>query len=146
MNDEMISFLLRAKKATYAGHGAETAASRPASHDLIYSEGDMTYIDTYLGGERFSGEEALWRNGQPIWAMNYTGRTIHQPFSGDFLKEALSHGTHDKPYRGPEYYADGTYEYTMNVEGDTSWYQGSEKIMAGGRLVYELFFHGGLVQ
>jgi hypothetical protein len=146
MNDEMISFLIRAKKATYAGHGAESTPSRPASHDLVYQEGDLTYIDTYLGGERFSGEEALWQNGQPIWAMNYTGRTVHQPFSGDFLKEALSHGTQDKPYRGPEYYADGTYEYTMNVEGDISWHQGSEKIMAGGRLVYELFFHGGLVQ
>jgi hypothetical protein len=48
MNDELISFLLRAKKATYAGHGAEVVSSRPASHDLFYAENDLTYIDTYL--------------------------------------------------------------------------------------------------
>jgi len=146
MNDGMISFLIRAKKATYAGYGAETAPSRPASHDLIYTEGDMTYIDTYLGSECFSGEEAIWQNGNPIWSMNYSGRVVDQPFSGDFLRKAMALVTQDKPYRGPENYTDGTYEYTMNVEGDISWYIGSEKIMTDGRLVYELFFHGGLVK
>ena len=47
----IIDFLIKAKKATYAGKGAETASSRPQSHDLIYEEGGLTYYDTYLGGE-----------------------------------------------------------------------------------------------
>lgn len=34
--DEIIAFLIRAKKSTYAGKGAETASSRPESHDLEY--------------------------------------------------------------------------------------------------------------
>ena len=53
--DEIIQFLIRAKCATYAGKGAETASSRPSSHDLEYREGDLMYLDTFLGGERFAG-------------------------------------------------------------------------------------------
>ena len=145
MNEDMISFLCRAKKATYAGHGTEAAPSRPDSHDLIHTEGELTYMDSYLGGERFSGEEALWQKGKPFWAMNYTGRVTGQPFSGDFLKEALAHVPKDIPYRGPAYYTDGTYKYEMTVEGDISWFNGYEKITLDGRMMYELHFHGGTV-
>ncbi len=142
---EQIAFLLRAKRATYAGHGAETASSRPSSHDLRYAEGELVYIDTYLGGERFSGEEALWIGERPVWAMNYSGRTTGTPFSGDFLKDALSHCLPDTPYRGPEYYTDGAYVYRMAVKGDVSWFSGSETIEYKGQPVYELTFHGGSV-
>ena len=58
--DEVIEFLMRAKRATYAGKGAETVPSRPESHDLEYREGELRYIDTYLGGAQFAGEEAVW--------------------------------------------------------------------------------------
>ena len=57
MNTTLIEFLIRAKKATYAGKGAETTSSRTKSHDLKYTEGDLMYYDTYLGGEKFAGEE-----------------------------------------------------------------------------------------
>ena len=90
---ELINFLIKAKQKTYAGHGAEVAPSRPASHDLKYEEktpaGELLYIDTYLGGKDFAGEEALWRNSTPLWSMNYYGRVTGEPFSGDFLKAAL---------------------------------------------------------
>jgi len=145
MTEEQVSFLCRAKKASYAGNGAETVPSRPASHDLQYSEGSLVYIDTYLGGERFSGEEAVWQDGKPVWSMNYAGRVVDQPFSGEFLKAVLAQVPMDKPFRGPDYYTDGTYVFEQTAEGGIPWFQGYEKITAGGRLVYELFFHGGTV-
>lgn len=40
MNEDIIEFLCKAKKSTYAGKGGETKASRPNSHDLQYVEGD----------------------------------------------------------------------------------------------------------
>ena len=86
---DLVSFLIRAKQKTYAGHGAEVTSSRPASHDLRYEEGNLLYIDTFLGGEKFTGEEALWKDGIPLWSMNYSGRVTGENFSGDFLKEAL---------------------------------------------------------
>ena len=109
INNDIILFLFRAKKATYAGKGNETTSSRPESHDLIYSEGNYLYYDTYLGGEKFSGEEALWISGKPFWSMNYVGRVTGSNFSGDFLKEALLNVPFDKPFRGPENYSHGEY-------------------------------------
>ena len=91
MDQQVIRFLIRAKQATYAGKGAETASSRPGSHDLVYRDGDWMYYDTYLGGDKFAGEEALWISGVPRWSMNYAGRVTGENFSGDFLKEALLH-------------------------------------------------------
>ena len=48
MDKRTVEFLIRAKQATYAGKGAETVSSRIKSHDLVYSDGDYMYYDTYL--------------------------------------------------------------------------------------------------
>ena len=85
MNKEIISFLIKAKQSTYAGKGGETASSRIKSHDLMYRDGSYMYYDTYLGGSKFAGEEALWISDNPYWCMNYAGRVIGEHFSGDFL-------------------------------------------------------------
>lgn len=143
---EIIEFLIKAKKETYAGKGAETDSSRPQSHDLIYNEGDYMYYDTYLGGKMFSGEEALWIKGEPYWSMNYVGRVTGQNFSGDFLKEALLLVPYKKPYRGPEYYENGDYSYNCKVDGNFNWFQGYEIICYKGRQIYECYFHGSVIE
>lgn len=61
----IVDFLLRAKKATYAADGVHAEPCRPGSHDLHYAEDNYTYIDTYLGGALFGGEEAVWQRGEP---------------------------------------------------------------------------------
>ena len=86
MDKKLLEFLITAKKATYAGKGAETTSSRIKSHDLIYEDGDYMYYDTYLGTGKFAGEEAIWIKDVPYWSMNYIGRVIGANFSGDFLK------------------------------------------------------------
>ncbi len=146
INKEVIEFLCKAKKLTYAGKGAETASSRPKSHDLEYAEGVYRYIDTYLGGERFIGEEALWINDAPVWSMNYSGRVLGGDFLGDFLKEALLQVTHQYPYRGPLTYSNGNYIYHCIVDGDVEWFIGYEEIFYNGVKVYECRFHGGAVK
>lgn len=139
-------FLIRAKKATYAGKGPEAVPSRPASHDLKYEEGDLLYIDTYLGGVQFGGEEAVWENGRPFWTMNYCGRATEPEFDGDFLKEALSKVPMDKPFRGPDKYFRDDYTYLCMIEGDFDWFAGHEQILFRDSLVYECMFHGGSIQ
>ena len=146
MDKKIVAFLIRAKQATYAGKGAETAPSRIASHDLVYREEPLMYYDTYLGGDRFAGEEALWISGVPCWSMNYAGRVIGEPFSGDFLKEALLHVPEEMPYRGPRKYANGDYTYFCDTEGDFKWFQGRETIEYRGKLIYECLFHGGIIR
>ena len=146
MDKSIVSFLIRAKQATYAGKGAETASSRTGSHDLVYRENNLMYYDTYLGGDKFAGEEALWISDVPYWSMNYVGRVTGSPFSGDFLKEALLHVPEEIPYRGPEKYVNGDYTYSCSVEGDFDWFQGKETISYCGKQIYECFYHGGLIR
>ena len=146
MDKSIVSFLIRAKQATYAGKGAETASSRTGSHDLVYRENNLMYYDTYLGGDKFAGEEALWISDVPYWSMNYVGRVTGSPFSGDFLKEALLHVPEEMPYRGPEKYVNGDYTYSCSVEGDFDWFQGKETISWRGKQIYECFYHGGLIR
>ncbi len=139
------AFLLRAKRACYAGKGAEADPTRPLSHDLRYGEGDLLYIDTYLGGPRFAGEEALWRDGRPFWAMNYVGRVLAEGFSGDFLKESLLLVPPEYPYRGPLVHQSGADRYHCVVEGEFTWFSGFEEIFHRDVRVYECRFHGGTV-
>ncbi len=146
INDEMINFLCIAKKLTYAGKGAESKSSRPNSHDLEYSEGVYKYIDSYLGGEKFLGEEAVWVNDVPVWSMNYVGRVLGENFSGDLLKEALLLVKNEYPYRGPLVYNKGKYSYHCTVDGDVTWFNGYEEIFYDGVKVYECRFHGGEVK
>jgi hypothetical protein len=112
---------------------------------LHYEEDNLLYIDSYLGGSQFAGEEALWVDGQPFWAMNYVGRVLGEGFSGDFLKEVLANGTHSQPYRGPGEYRSGPYRYVCQVEGEFGWYSGHEEIFYQDTKVYECLFHGGKI-
>jgi len=146
MNKNVIEFLIRAKKATYAGKGGQVNSSRPNSHDLQYSEENLKYIDTYLGGSKFSGEEALWKDNKPFWSMNYIGRVIGENFSGDFLKEALLNVSVENPFRGPNEYKNGDYLYSCKINGKFNWFSGSEEIYYKNKKIYECIFHGGEVE
>lgn len=146
MDKGTVDFLIRAKKATYAGNGTEAIPSRPRSHDFQYVEGAFKYIDTFLGSAKFAGEEALWKEDVPFWSMNYVGRTVSEDFSSDFLKEALLLVTEEYPYRGPMQYANGDYSYTCSVKGDFHWFYGYEEIRYKNDLVYDCAFHGGNIE
>jgi hypothetical protein len=145
-HSDFIGFLIRAKKAAYAGKGAETASSKPNSHDLVYEENGWKYLDTYLGGKRFTGEEAVWQSDIPVWAMNYSGRITGGHFNGDFLKLALRNVPKEAPYRGPGHFEDGPYAYFCKVRGTPEWFQGYEEIQYLGEKIYECYFHGGGVE
>lgn len=58
-NQEVIAFLVRAKKRTYAGGLGKIESLRPSSYDAEYRDGALCYIDSYLGTHQFSGKEAI---------------------------------------------------------------------------------------
>lgn len=143
---ELIAFRLEANVNTYAAYMNETESTRYDSHDFSYSRGPYTYHDTYVGGEQFAGQEAIWLNGKIQYAMNYLGRVLDQRFSGDFLKESLRKADMEMPFRGPEYYQSGEFTYKCNVTGDFCWFQGYEEIYCNDVKVYECYFHGGVMR
>lgn len=146
MDKKIIEFLCRAKRETYAsGNAKECIPCRPNSHDLKYSEGDLVYIDTYLGGEKFVGEEAIWKDNKPLWSMNYAGRVVEEGFEGKFLKEALRLTNEEYPYRGPLSYKNGDFKYECSINGEFEWFDGEETIYKNEVKVYECKFHGGII-
>jgi len=89
------AFIVRAKAATYVGSGAKSLSRRPGSHDLEYHQGAFAYQDSYFGGSDFIGEESVYFEGRPVWAMNYYGRIldperITAAEAGQVIKESLS--------------------------------------------------------
>ena len=143
---ELVAFRLEANRNTYAGFSNEYESTRLDSHDFRYEKGDYVYHDTYVGSGQFAGEEAIWKDGKALYAMNYVGRVLDERFSGNFLKESLRAATAEYPYRGPLFYQSGKYTYTSKVTGDIRWFQGYEEIYYENTKVYECFFHGGLIK
>lgn len=145
-NSKLVEFLLKAKHNCYAAHKPEEKiSSRMKSHDIQYEDGSYLYMDSYYGGNKFAGEEVVWHRDEPIWAMNFAGRVLAEPFEGDFLKEALMHVPKDKPFRGPSVYSNGDYRYHCAVSGDVNWFSGCEEIYYEDKKVFELAFHGGSI-
>lgn len=146
MSNELIEFIIEAKRNTYAGKNNQVESSRKCSIDFEYVKNDYKYRDSYVGSKYFSGQEIVWQNNEPVWSMNYVGKVTDEPFSGDFLKEALKRCTYDMPYRGPALFEDGDYSYLCTAEGNYEWFEGREIIFFQNKQIYELKFHGGLIK
>ncbi len=143
---ELIAFILAAKRAAYAGGGQHAAGCRPGSIDLPYREGDYSYLDSYLGGYAFIGEEAVWLRGEAVWGLNYYGTMLVPEIPagfGQFLKAALLRVPAEAPYRGPAVFQQGGFSYTCAWTGDPALFEGRETIQMDGQPIYTLNFHGG---
>jgi hypothetical protein len=150
-NEQLHAFIVRAKTATYVGSGAQGASSRPGSHDLRYSESDWLYIDSYFGGTDFIGQEAVFFQGKPTWAMNYYGYILRPDLlsaaeAGAMIKASLSRMYTEGRFLGGFRHSEGSLTYTDTSEGDFGHFQGREWIEKDGVRAYELVYHGGLVK
>ena len=145
--NKIIEFFLVAKKNTYAAANNKVDSCRMNSHDYRYqNKNGFTYLDSYLGGEYFVGEEVVWLHDIPVWSMNYVGRVIGENFSGDFLKEVLMQVPANLPFCGPEIYTKGNYHYHCKVDSEFVWFQGYEVIFYMDEKIYECYFHGGTIR
>ena len=145
---ELRTFLVKAKKATYASGASNEEKLPDGSRRFKFSEGCFLYIDKYYGSDPFSGQEVVWNNNKAIWSMNYYGRTLtpNAPKNVyDFLKEALRQVDETLPFRGPREFVKGKLKYALNVEGDLNKFKGQEKIYYQDQEVYNLSFCGGLI-
>lgn len=144
--DELSTFLVEAKKHTYAAKHGKIDMVRLGSTDYQYVEGKYKYIDSFVGSSSFSGQEVVYKNEQAIWSMNYYGRVLEDSFDGDFLKEALLRVPLEKPYRGEESFVKGDFIYHSKVEGKISYFIGREEIFYQNKMVYECVYHGGTLR
>lgn len=158
--EKLAEFLVKAKKATYAGEGAEVEAERQGFKELEYKEGKWEYRDSYIGFFLAPGQEVVRFKGKPVWAMSYSGgiREEHRKdikfakkvFS--FLKKALSNVSKDMPFRGPvnfdegKIFDKGDFRYFNFIEGNIEDFSGLETITYKGEEVFRQKYIGGLVK
>lgn len=144
--NQLITFLVEAKKSTYATHQNKINSIRIGSHDYIYNKGQYKYCDSFFGASSFSGQEIVYNDDCVCWSMNYYGTVYSDYFSGDFLKEALLMVNEKRPFRGPEIYTRGEYTYVSQVTGDFLIFQGHEEIYYQSQKIYDALFHGGIIK
>ena len=148
---ELHTFIVRAKAATYVGGGATIPSCRPASHDLQFTDGDWTYLDSYFGGTDFIGEETVWHIKKPVWVMNYHGYIIKPELitpsqAGQMIKASLSYMYTENRFLGGFQHSDGDLTYFDTSEGELICFIGREWIERNGIKAYELVYHGGLIK
>jgi hypothetical protein len=149
-----LSFLLQAKRRTYAGQGDAAAVTPlvPGSIQLEYREGDYSYRDIYFGMTYFVGQEVVSVGDAAVWSMSYAGGVTFSPADISqartiyaFLRQALLLCTEAEPYRGPARHTRESLTYTNASHGGLDAFWGVEEILRGGDKVYQLRYAGGFI-
>ncbi|AYG65854.1 MULTISPECIES: DUF5680 domain-containing protein [unclassified Rhizobium] len=148
---ELNGFIVIAKAETYVGDGERLPSCRSGSHDIGYANGRWRYLDSYFGGTDFAGQELVWHDDEPVWAMNYFGHIIEPDLidgtrAGMVIKSALLRLYLDeKRFLGGFEFEHAYGRYIDRSTGDCHHFIGHEAIMVGERKAYELDYRGGLI-
>ncbi|MCD7060111.1 DUF5680 domain-containing protein [Pelagibacterium xiamenense] len=148
---ELEGFVVEAKRATYVGTGAPAESSRPGAHDMCHARGRWSYRDSYFGGTDFLGQETVWHDGEPVWAMNYYGYIVRPHMfdarrAGETTKAALCAMYAEGRFLGG-FEWDGPHGVYRDVSrGTVAQFHGRETIAIGGVVLYGLDYCGGLIR
>ena len=150
--EQLLEFLDRAGKATYAGGGKyEEHPERLGFNELVYQEDEFSYRDSYTGYIRSWGEEIVRFHNKPVWTSLYGGGMTEgnealSDMTFAFLKKALN--TKEEGVfspRGPKVLEDGDWKHTYEQKGDYDNFSGYQEIFYKGKLVFWHHIIGGLV-
>ena len=144
--DSFTSFIVKAKKSTYASKKNKLESLRNGSHDYYFEENGYKYYDSFFGSSTFSGQKIVYKDDKVCWSMNYYGKVQSDDFNGDFLKESLLQVDEKRPFRGAAIYKRGEYIYISHVEGDIASFKGHEEIYYHSQKIYKCLFHGGMIE
>ena len=148
---ELNDFIVAAKAETYVGDGERLPSCRNGSHDIGYASGRWRYLDSYFGGTDFAGQELVWHDDQPVWAMNYFGHIVEPDLidgtrAGMVIKAALLRLYQDeKRFLGGFEFEHVYGRYIDRSTGACDHFTGHEAIMVKDRKAYELDYRGGLI-
>lgn len=148
---ELEQFIVHAKATTYVGGGQKLLPYRLGSTDLQFYQGPNAYHDSYFGNSDFIGQEVVYRDHTPVWAMNYMGRILRDELitaaeAGGMIKRSLTRMYREGRFLGGFTHLDGELTYNDTSVGDVAFFTGREWIERDGTLVYELHYHGGLIR
>lgn len=151
--DGLKEFLFEANAHGYGGESKEVKPQRPGFDELEYKKGDWYFRDSYAGHYYAPGQEIVYFQDEPVWAMAYSGGMMPS-YHGDvemtrmtitFLKKALMAMEKNLPFRGPKLLEEGDWRYESKVNGDVSDFSGVERIYFKNEVVFKQNFIGGLI-
>jgi hypothetical protein len=145
---ELSNFLVKAKRNKY-GKKKESNSKilNDGSQYYEYNEYNYSFQEKKYGNNPFSGQEVVYKNGNPIWSMNYYGEILDNNIDckifQDFLLRALKLVMKDMPYRGPSKFSSRDWTYSINIDGSIKKFRGEEKVYYNNKNVFTLYVHGG---
>lgn len=149
---ELFQFIDLARKSTYiGGKSPRKKSERKDFIEFDFDKNEWSYLDSYIGYFRSTGQEVVRYKKEIVWVNSYSGgmikgkeRLADQTFN--FLKEAMSQETPNfQSFRGPKSFNSKDWQYQYNQEGDVTNYRGLEEILYKNKVV---FFHrtiGGVI-
>jgi len=144
--DSLKEFLRQARKNTYAA--SATSVDNPrllSSTQLEFQKGDYFYRDIYFSGDKkFIGQEIVYQESKPVWAMNYIGDQIGKTET-KFLKESLSKLSEKCRFGEVCEYKKRDFKYQDQGQGNFVDFFGKEEIFTEGKSIYKLNYQGGLL-
>ncbi len=118
--------------------------------NLIHANGSWRYLDSYYGGTDFLGQEVVWFEDRPVWAMNYYGRVLDGQLidgerAGRVIKASLTMMYREKRFWVALEIFMKAMKYYDESNGDLRSFNGVERIFCNGTEAYRLDYHGGMI-
>ncbi len=132
----------------------EPVPERENFFELVHSEGDWHYRDSFTGFYISIGQEIVRYKGRAVWGTSYSGGMREEyignlEFFGEletFLRKSLSiPDSESYQPRGPERFEEGDWRYECKWEGDIKEFHGLETIYYKDEEVFYHRFMGGLI-
>ena len=146
--EEIISFLIKAKKATYSS-GKSPKRYSNGNKVYVFKHKDFQYRDLYFGSLIDSGIEVIYYKNSPIWSMSFRGgmttSEIDSHICFEFLKKALSNPDNKLPARGPMLYKSDCFVYVNLIQGHIFDFNGTELIFKNEDKIYLKKYIGGII-
>ena len=149
--DQLEGFVVEAKSRTYAGGGGSVLAALPGEHEHAHERGRWRYRDRYVGGADFCGQEVVWHERAPVWAMVYYG-TLLRPAeidgatAGRVIRAALTSLYAEGRFLGGWVMEVDGWRYEDTNSGEVGRFSGEERITRAGEICYRLWYAGGLTR
>jgi hypothetical protein len=146
--NDLIPFLINARKNTYAGNAGEVTALLVGSRQFEFTEGELLYRDIFnIGNNKFAGLETIYYKNKPVWSMSYYGNfeSLSEEEVDTILRKALVEKWDKVRLWNDVKYKIDEYDYSNNGSGDIDELDGSEKLEKNGETVYYFYYAGAFM-
>jgi hypothetical protein len=142
-------YLFEANNSGYGNPTVKIEKADDGGHIINHTKDNWHFCDYFYGGHPYAGQEVVYKDDKPIWAMQYRGWVHNTKLTSNdvyaFLRKALLKAPEQHPYRGPKEYVEDNLVYRNSWNGDMSNFVGEEIILKNNDEIYKGLYFGGVV-